>query len=230
MAKAKRPRTGEPRRTNQPLKIDKLPPDALQSILALRNGLGKTWQEIEAISAHSKAEGGFIDWENNPMLALLFPDKQLPHTSLHRWYDLRVVQVRKDVEQRSAVAREVAESFAASVVDGSDEAVLNAARDQLMALLAEDLTPGSRERTAKILINLAKTLQAARANNVRERAVAVDERRITVLEDREKAARERVDQATQHAAKKGTGQFSLEDINLLRERTFGLPPLVAENG
>jgi hypothetical protein len=46
-----------------------------------------------------------------------------------------------------------------------------------------------------------------------------------VIDERERVARERVDQATQQAVKKGTGQFSLDDINLLRERTFGLPPI-----
>jgi hypothetical protein len=51
-----------------------------------------------------------------------------------------------------------------------------------------------------------------------------------LLEDREKDACARVDEATQSAAKKGTGQFSIEDINLLRERTFGLPPLVIAHG
>jgi uncharacterized protein involved in exopolysaccharide biosynthesis len=230
VANAKRPRTGERRQINQPLKIDKLPPDVHERILALRNRLGKTWEEIESISAQpfdEKKQVGLVNWAALPAAVVkLFPGKRLAHTSLHRWYDLRVSQVRRDVEQRSVIARQLAESFAKSVVSGGNEAVTNAARDQLMSLLAEDLTPKGRTNAAKGLIALAEILQAARANDIKERKVAVDVRKIKLLEDREKAARERVDQATQQAAKKGTGQFSIDDINLLRERTFGLPPLV----
>jgi hypothetical protein len=226
-----RPRTGEPRRVKQPLKIDKLPPDVHGRILALRNRRGKTWEEIEAISAEpfdEKKHTGIVDWAALPAaLEKLFPEKRLPHSSLHRWYDLRVSQVRRDVEQRSVVARELAASFAKSVVEGGSEAVTNAARDQLMALLAEDLTPKGRLNATKGLIGLAEILQSARANDIKERRVGIDARRIKLLEDREKVARERLDAETQRVAKKGTGQFSLADINLLRERTFGLPALKA---
>jgi hypothetical protein len=232
---SKRPRTGERRRINQPLKIDKLPPEVHERILALRNRLNKTWEDIEAISAvpfDEKKGVGLVNWDAlAPAAKKLFPEKRLPHTSLHRWYDLRVSQVRRDVEQRSTIARELAESFAKSVVLGGNEAVTNAARDQLMSLLAEDLTPKGRANATKGLIALAEILQAARANDIKERKVGIDARRIKLLEDRERQARERLDRETQRAAKKGNGQFSLEDINLLRERTFGLPPLkAAANG
>jgi hypothetical protein len=226
MALKKKPRTGERRQVNQPLKIDKLPPLVHEALLSLRNGQGKTWKEIEALSAAPKGEGGFVDWESLPLPVLeLFPQMRLPETSLHRWYDLRVSQVRRDVEQRSVVARQLAESFAKSVVTGGNEAVTNAARDQLMSLLAEDITPKGRTNAAKGLIALAEILQAARANDIKERKVEVDARKMKLLEDREARARAAVDESTQEAARKGTGQFSIEDINLLRERTFGLPPL-----
>lgn len=235
MTTAKRPRTGERRQVKQPLKIDKLPSEVQDRILVLRNQRNKTWEQIEAISAepyNEKKGTGLVDWSAlPPAVKSLFPEKRLPHTSLHRWYDLRFAQVRRDVEERSAIARELASSFAKSVVPGGNEAVTNAARDQLMALLAEDITPKGRVNATKGLIALAEILQAARANDIKERKVAVDARRIKILEDRERQARERMDLETQRAAKKGTGQFSLKDINLLRERTFGLPPLkAAANG
>jgi len=159
----------------------------------------------------------------------LFPEMRLPHSNLHRWFDLRVEQITAEVMARSAQAREIATSFAKSIVKGADNAVVNAARDQLMSILAEDATPKARAAAAKALIALAEVMQGARANDIKERRVGVDERRIKVLEERERLARERVDQATKSAVKKGTGQFSIEDINMLRERTFGLPPLAVEN-
>jgi hypothetical protein len=227
-----RPKTGEKRELNRPLKIDRLPVEVRDAILALRDA-GKTWPEIEELSAlpynrkWQSQGGGFVNWEGLPTPVLeLFPDLKLPHSNLHRWYDLRVSQVIAETMMRSAQAREIATAFAKSVVKGADEAVVNAARDQLMAILAEDATPKGRLNATKGLIALAEVMQGARTNSIKERKVGVDERRIRVLEEREKLARERVDQATQQAAKKGTGQFSIDDINLLRERTFGLPPLV----
>ena len=231
---SQRPRTGERRRKQQPLKIDRLPVEVRDSIQHLRNVEGKTWQEIEELSTlpydkdwRSK-HAGFIDWQSLPLPVLeLFPDLRIPERNLLRWYDLRVQQVMADVRVRSAQARELAAAFAKSVVAGDDGAVLNAARDQLMSLLAEDSTPKARIDATKGLIALAEMMQQARANSIKERKVATDERKIKLLEEREKQARQRVDKATQQAAKKGTGQFSIEDINLLRERTFGLPPLSA---
>lgn len=226
-----RPKTGEKRLVNRMLKIDRLPVEVRDAILWLRNA-GKTWPEIEersqlAYSEKWQSGGGFVNWDTLPTPVLeLFPDLKLPQTSLQRWFDLRVRQVASEVMARSAQARELAQAFTKSVVNGDDSAVLNAARDQLMSLLAEDASPKARINATKGLIALAEMLQEKRLNDIKERKVATDERRMKLLEDREKQARERVDQATQQAARKGTGQFSIEDINLLRERTFGLPPLV----
>ena len=214
MANAKRPRTGQRRQVNQPLKIDRLPLEVRNAIQTLKDG--HTFQEIEELSALPLDKGGFVNWDTLPIDVLeLFPRLRLPHTNLHRWFDLRVRQVMAETMGRSAQARELAAAFAGSVLKGGDQAVLNAARDQFMSILAEDTTPKGRAFAAKGLIALSEQMQASRTNDIRER-----------LEAREQIARDRVDQATQQAAKRGTGQFSIEDLNLLRERTFGLPPLL----
>jgi hypothetical protein len=231
----RRPRTGEKRKTNQPLKIDRLPIEVRDAIQYLRNTANKTWEEIEELSslpynAKWKTDGGgFVPWEELPTPVLeLFPDLRLPLTNLHRWYDLRVSQVTAETLRRSAQARELAEAFAKSAVKRDDLAVLNAARDQLMFLLAADASSDARLVAAKGLIALAQKMQTARLNDLRERKVGVDERKLKVLEDRERQTRERFDQETKAAAKKGTGQFDLAQINLLRERVMGLPPLKAD--
>ena len=149
----RRPRTGDKRRKNQPLKIDRLPSDIRDAIQFLKNFAGKTWQEIEELSslpydANWKTKGGgFVPWDALPTPILeLFPDLRLPHANLHRWYDLRVSQVVSETLARSVQARELAEAFAKSAVEGGNEAVLNAARDQLMFLLAENADPSARRR------------------------------------------------------------------------------------
>jgi hypothetical protein len=230
VAKSK-PKTGERRETNQPLKIDRLPPSVHEAILLLRNQRGKTWQEIEDLSAQpfGDKKGGFVNWDELPVVVLeLFPEMRLPHSSLHRWYDLRVDQVRKDVLVKSQQARAIAESFAKSQLVNGDEAVINAARDTLMGVLSEDGTEDGRMNATKGLIKLGTLMQKARTNAIRDRMAGTEERRIKLLEEREKVAIRKLETETQNVARKAAkGELTLADINRLRERTFGLPPLVA---
>ncbi len=231
-------KTGEKRKTNQPLKIDRLPASVHDAILYLRNHDGKTWQEIEAQSAAKYSKewkydaGGFVEWDEVSIAVLeLFPEMRLPHSSLHRWYDLRVEQVKSSVLQRSAQAREVAEAFARSVVKGGNEAVLNAARDTFMTVLAEDATDRGRINAGKALIVLAEVMQSARANDIKERKVAVDERKLAALEAEAERKRKVMEDETARMTKKASkGQVGPEDIDRLRERVFGLPPIAQKAG
>ena len=226
MATKKRPGTGDRRKTNQPLKIDRLPPAVHDAILRLRNGLGKTWQEIEELSAERMGEKspGFVDWEHLPTAVLeLFPEMRIPHSNLQRWYDLRVTQVQSDVRHRSSQARKIAEAFAASVVENGDEAVIHAARDTFMAVLAEDSSAKGRTAAGKALLGLAEVMQAARANDIKERKVATDERKLKLLEQKEKLAIQKLEAETDRLVKKAaSGQaITPEDLAQVRKQTFG---------
>lgn len=231
-----RPKTGERRETNQPLKIDKLPPSVHDAILVLRNQRGKTWQEIEDLSAEPVGAGklGFVEWDKLPTLVLqLFPDLRLPHSSLHRWFDLRVAQVRKDVLVRSEQARTIAESFAKSNLVNGDDAVINAARDTLMGVLSEDGTEGGRLNATKGLIKLGELMQKARTNIIRDRKVGTEERRIKLLEQDAEQRRSKFEREMNAAEKKVTkGEaLTVADINKIRERVFGIGPApVGANG
>jgi hypothetical protein len=229
MAKPK-PKTGDRRETNQPLKIDRLPPSVHESILALRNQAGKTWQEIEELSALPVDKGGFVEWDNLPTPVLeLFPSMHLPHSNLQRWYDLRVRQVQRDVLESSARAREIAQAFAKAGIDGADEAVINAARDQIMLILSEDGSFKGKFGAAKGLIALAEIMQTSRANDIKERKVSADERKLKLLEQREAITIKKMEKETEAAARKiSKGELTLDDINKLRRNAFGLPPLAAD--
>ena len=225
MTKAKRPRTGEPRQVKQPLKIDKLPEDVRDAILDLRNAKGKTWEQIEELSALPKDKGGFMDWESLPLPVLeLFPDMKLPHSSLHRWYDLRVSQVRRQVMAESEKARAFAAAFAGKNLAEGNAAVMNAMRDQVFALMRQ-VGPGDQAKFIEGLNSLSLTMARLQRVDLQAKRVKVDQRRIKLLEKREQTAREAVDQITKKA---GAGQFDLAYINLLRERTFGLPPIAVQ--
>jgi len=233
---ARRARTGDKRKANQPLKIDRLPGEVQARILELRNREGKTWQEIEDLSAEPLASGehpharGFIDWQSLALSVLeLFPEMRLPHTTLHRWYDLRVAQVQRDVLVRSKQAQKIAEAFAQSNVAQGDEAVVNACRDTLMSMLSEDMTEDTRLVATKGLLKLSEVMSKVRTNEIRERVVSVDERRVAQLEKDAELRRKRMEVESETVAKKmSRGELTLADINKLREKTFGLPPLPAE--
>jgi hypothetical protein len=97
-------------------------------------------------------------------------------------------------------------------------------RDQVFNLM-QNVGPHDQAKFLEGLNLLSMTMSRLQRVDLQAKRVDVDARRVKLLEEREQRAREAVDQATQSAAKKGTGQFSIADINLLRERTFGLPPL-----
>jgi hypothetical protein len=222
-------KTGERRKANQPFHIDRLPPQVHDVILQMRNGRGMTFEEISACSAQPFSPGksaGFIEWDKLPPAVLkLFPKKQLPLSSLHRWYDVRVAQVRKDVMQRSEQARVIAESFAKSMLVNADEAVVNAARDTIMGVLAEDGSAGGRKAAARALISLAEVMQTARANNIKERKVSTEERKIKLLEEREAIQRHKLEREAQELERKHSkGELKREDIAKLVEMTFGIAP------
>src|ERR1035437_10792463 len=215
-----RPRTGEARVARQPLKIDRLPQSAQDAITALYQR-GRTWVEIAEQSAKpysaewEKDGGGFIDWPSlDPDTLDLFPGLKLAKSSLQRWFDLRVSQVRAQVLAESAKAREWAAAFSGNDLPGTNAAVMNAMRDQVFTLM-QQVGPGDQASFLKGLNALSLTLARLQRVELQAKRVEVDTRKMKLLEDREKAARERVDEATQSAAKKGTGQFSIEDINLL---------------
>jgi len=145
-----RPKTGERRKTKQPLKIDLLPEDARKAITYLRNTKFKTWEAISEQSAKpyskdwAKDGGGFIDWPTlDPELLDAFEGLKLPVSSLHRWYDLRVLQVQDQILRESETARAFAEKFSAAGIDDPNNAVINAMRDEVFAL-AGKMESGSR--------------------------------------------------------------------------------------
>jgi hypothetical protein len=211
--------------------MDRLPPHVLDIILQLRNRAGKTWEEISALSAEpvGKGKAGFIEWDKlAPAVRKLFPGKRIARTSLHRWFDLRVEQVRADVMVKSEQARAIAESFAKSMLVNGNEAVVNAARDTIMNVLAEDSSAAGRENAAAALISLAEVMQRARANDIRERKVSTEERKIKLLEEREAAQRDKLAREAERLTKKHTkGELKREDIARLVEMTFGIAPKAA---
>ncbi len=212
-----KPKTGQKRKTRQPLKIDKLPIEMRDQIQRLR-AEGRTWEEIEELS--QKFEG----WDKLPLAVLeLFPDMKIPRSSLHRWYDLRVEQVRQDVMAQSEHALEFAALFAERDFKELPDAVMNALRDQIFTLM-QSADPKDKQQFRKELMNLGILLAEHRKLDIREKKQKTDER---VLELKIQQMKRQFDKEASEAAKKlGKGkQITEDDINRIRERTFGLGPI-----
>jgi hypothetical protein len=225
------PKTGEPRKKRQPLKIDRLPQSAQDAIKHLYDR-GRTWVEIAEQSARpyssewDKDGGGFIDWEQVDTDALdLFPGLRLPKSSLQRWFDLRVSQVRKQILAESAKAREWAAAFAGNDLPGTNAAVMNAMRDQVFTLM-QQVGTGDQAKFLDGLNVLSLTLSRLQRVDLQAKRVEVDARKLRILEEREALQRKQLEAETEGAAKKlSKGELTVADINRLRERVFGLPPV-----
>jgi hypothetical protein len=231
----KHPKTGQKRVTRMPMAIDALPMEVHRDIERLRGRYGLAWAEIERLSSlpydanWEKFLGrhGFINWAEVPAkVAQKFPGHRLPLTNLHRWYDVRIEQKQRELLERSEQARALAAAFAKAGTKGLDEAVVNALRDVIFGMLGEKGDEKNKATTAKYLLALGEVLQEVRKNAIRERVAVADEKRVEVLVKESEQRRKKMERETESAARKlSKGEFGIEDINRLRERTFGLPPI-----
>lgn len=206
----------------QPLKIDQLPPETRDEIQKLR-ALGKTWTEIEELSKK------FVEWDKLDIaVASLFPNQRLPHTNLQRWYDLRVQQVIAETQARGQIAHELAEALASRGFGDLPGSVLNALGEEVFAL-TEAADTHSKDKLRAALLELGRLLAYEKRTEVQKQRADVETKKINLLEEELKTKRKSLEKATEQAAAKiGKGQsLTLDDINSVRERTFGLPPLAA---
>lgn len=168
MGKPRR-KTGEKPLVRLPLKIDKLPVKIRDRIQALR-AEGRTWPEIEEMSPD------FPEWENAPAGVLeLFPGKRLPATTLLRWWDLRIEQVRREVMRQAETAKGLAVAFAGRGMKKLPEAVMNASRDLIFSVL-EHSDEKNRSKVIKSLSDLGWLLNDYRKLEIKERAQKTSER------------------------------------------------------
>jgi hypothetical protein len=166
MGKA-RPKTGEPRRTRRPLSIDRLPLSVHDEILKLR-ALGRSWPEIEELSK------SFVKWDEQPTAVLeLFPDLRIPHSNLHRWYDLRVEQVRKEALSEAEATRAFAEKLGAAGLTNINDVVMNAMRDAVFDF-TKDIDAGSKLGFVKLLDKLGLTLSRLQRVDLQRKRVEAD--------------------------------------------------------
>lgn len=228
MAKS-RPKTGEPRDTHQPLKIDRLPEDVRDAIKTLRYKWGLTWAQIEQRSAlpysanWEKDRQGFVPWETLDFEVLeLFPAMRIPSTTVHRWNDLRVDQARKEVIDEGDAAQRFCEELGALQIDGMNDAVQNAMVREVFGVL-RDTGVGDRAKLMSGLDSASLVLARLQRLQLGAKKLEAESRKIALLEQREAAAMRRLEAETERLSKKAkSGEpITPEDLEEARKRTFG---------
>jgi hypothetical protein len=211
----------------QPLKMDKLPMELLDRVMQER-AAGRTWMEIEELSPRFE-EWGKVEQANREAWLLAFksfPGGRIPHTTLSRWYDLRVEQVKKEVLANQVRAREIAALFAGKEIKDLPEAVRAALSDQIFGMM-QSTDEKHRTQAISSLLNLGVLLNEQRKVQLKERQVETENRRVQLLEKDFAIRKRKFDEETDKAARKAQRgkAITTDDINRIRERTFGLPPV-----
>lgn len=215
-----RPKTGDKRKTRQPLKLDRAP-ELLRDRVMKERAAGRTWSEIEEMSPR------FEEWEKTaPEIRVQFPGLKLPHSTLQRWHDLRVEQVKREMLADQTRAREIAALFAGNDFKKLPEAVRNAIGDQLFAMMQSG-DDKSRDKVVDGLLALGELLNQQRKTEIREKVAAADLKRVELLEREFEMRKKKFDEETDKTARKAARgkAITTDDINRIRERTFGLPPV-----
>ncbi len=168
-----RPKTGEARRVKQPLGIDRLPLKMQDRIRAARIA-GRTWMEIEEDSPT------WPEWNEGVASEAfdLFPGRRLPHSNLHRWYDLRVAQVMKEQEQRSIAAHAAADKVAARGFTNLTASVKHAMGETVFELMNAEHNPIV---IAEALANIGLLLARFDRNELARKRVEQEQEKIALL-------------------------------------------------
>lgn len=172
---SRRPKTGEARKVRQPLGIDRLPVSMQDRIRAARIA-GRTWMEIE------KQSPDWEEWNNvAEEIQALFPGRRLPHSNLHRWYDLRVSQVMKEQEERAIAAHAAADKVAARGFTDLTAAVKHAMGETVFELMNAEHDP---TLIAEALAGMGHLLAKFDRNDLARQRVEQESRKIELLSQR----------------------------------------------
>jgi len=150
----RRPKTGEPRQVNQPLRLDSLPQAKRDQIISMRRA-GESWERI------AKAVGE-------------------PATTLHRWYDLRVAQVMREVQQEGEWSRQIAQALAGPGYESLPDAVRNAIADQLFGVMQAS-EPKERAQAAEALIGFMDQLTKRERVEVQKQKIGIEREKLALV-------------------------------------------------
>ncbi len=202
----RRPRTGEKRRTRQPLKVDKLPQEVREAIQKAR-AAGATWAETAEAAAKVAAR-----------LKISFPSED----AVRRWYDLRIEQVNREVEELDVRAEKNLKKFFGQSLKELPAAAAHALKREVFGMQAAKTSEQREASIGSFLVVLSKIIDA----QAKQKRAEIEERKVNLAQkkfDELKAKAEKELNALGQKIEKGK-QPTAADIDRIRERALGLPP------
>jgi len=201
----RRPRTGEKRRTRQPLKMDRLPAEVRDAIQKAR-AAGKTWEET-AESA-SKIAG-----------------QEISVGACYRWYDIRVEQVLRETAEMDELAEKNLRKFFGRTLAELPEAAAHSLKAEVYGMQSAKTSAQREASIGNFLALLSKIIDA----QSKQKRAEIEERKVNLAQkkfDELKSKAEKELNAAERKIGKG-GQLTGEDINRIRRKVFGLGPAAA---
>ena len=164
-----------------------------------------------------RSEGSVVGPHPMPGDAVIY---RLPHTNLCRWYDHRVEQVLRDEQKRAAAAHAAADKVAARGFKNLTASVKHALGEAVFEVMNAREDP---EKIVAALTGLGHLLAKLDRNEIASR-------RVRLLEEEAERKKKQFERETNDAARKleKGRSLTIDDINRIRERTFGLPPIERE--
>jgi hypothetical protein len=181
--------------------------------------------QIPRCLRHDKSEAeqgdtGLETANSKPETAVVY---RLPHSSLQRWYDLRIKQASREKEERTAAAHAAAEQLASRDFTDLTAAVKNALGETVFKLLLADSDPRAQ---IAALTSLARLLLQMDRNQISRERLQIERTRLRLLARKLEPEKARSAQKRKGRKKEATGNsVTPEEIDRIRSRVFGLPPV-----
>src|SRR5262249_11437100 len=136
----------------------------------------------------------------------------------------QVEQKMEEIEAERVASLAIAEKFSAAGYEKLDESVRNALADVVFRHAKDSEDP---ESFRKALADLAWILARNRQLDIQKERTQLAGRKVGLEEKKFEELKAKADKATNEAASKiGKGRaITVDDINRIRQRTFGLPPV-----
>jgi len=205
------PKTGERRKTHRPFAIDKLPAEWGERIIKLR-AKWMPWERIEEETSR---------WEWEQLQAeqrKLYPKRRIPMRTLHRWYDVQYHQKISDIRSERVASQAIAAQFGADGYEELSESVKNAIAD---IVFSGAKGPADIDGFRKKLLDLGWLLARNRQLDIADEKVKIERMK---TEDIIARGNKATVEAADKLSRSGQG-VSIDDINRIRCRVFGLPPI-----
>lgn len=205
----RRPRKGEKRQHDKPLKVDRLPLEVRDAIQKAR-AAGSTWQETTEAAAAAAAK-----------LKVEAPSEG----AVRRWHDLRVEQVVRETFEMDELAEKNLHKFFGRTLAELPAAAVHSLKAQVYGMQSAK-TPAQREASiGNFLLLLSRIIDA----QAKEKRAEIEERKVNLAQKKFEDLKSKAEKELNAAERKiGKGQeLTGKDIDRIRRKVFGLGPAAA---